>query len=347
MKALVYHAPRDIRYDDMSEPMIAAPTDAIVRMELSGICGSDLHIYHGPGFSPANGYAVGHEAVGAVVEVGSGVSRLKVGDKVMISAAVGCGRCRSCLAGHVVRCETGGANCYGLSPALQGCQADLIRVPMADFNAAPIPDGLTAEQALMLTDNTPTAWYGCVNAEISPGKTVAVVGLGPIGLIAVEAAFVMGASKVYAIDLVPERRAIAESMGAVPVDGATALAEMGPLTKMKGVDCVVEASGGDVTIAMGLQLAGIGGIVSVIGVNQSPKFDFPMAMAFFKNTTFKIGTCSVQCHWPELVPLVREGRLHPERMITHTMPLSEGAEAYRLFDAREGGALKMVLTATG
>jgi 2-desacetyl-2-hydroxyethyl bacteriochlorophyllide A dehydrogenase len=284
--------------------------------------------------------------VGEVVEVGAAVRRRAVGERVMISAAVGCGKCVKCLGGHIARCQTGMAGCYGLSAQLQGCQAEFLRVPMADFNAARMPDGLTPDQALMLTDNLPTAYYGCLNAEIGPGKTVAVVGLGPIGLMAVEIAFVMGASRVYAIDLVPERRALAEAMGAEPLDGANAVAEIAAKTNMKMVDCVVEASGSDATVAMAIMLSGVGGTTSVVGVNLSPKFEFPMALAFMKNTTFRIGTCSVQCHWPELVPLIQGGRLHPERMITHRMPLSEGAEAYRLFDARAGGALKMVLTST-
>jgi threonine dehydrogenase-like Zn-dependent dehydrogenase len=216
---------------------------------------------------------------------------------------------------------------------------------MADFNAAPIPDGITDDQALMLTDNLPTAYYGCLNAEIAPGKTVAVIGLGPIGLMAVEIAFVMGASRVYAIDLVPERRALAAKLGAEPVDGANAIAEMTEKTKMRGVDCAVEASGSDTTVGMAITLAGAGGTASVVGVNLTPAFQFPMALAFVKNLTFRIGTCSVQCHWPDLVRLIQGDRLHPERVISHHLPLSQGAEAYRLFDAREKGALKMVLTA--
>ncbi len=312
---------------------------------MAGICGSDLHIYHGQGFSPETGYAVGHEAVGTVVEVGSAVRRLKAGDKVMLSAAVGCGACAPCLAGNVGRCETAGAGVYGVGPALQGCQAELIRVPKADFNAARIPEGLTHEQALMLTDNLPTAYFGCLNADIGPGKTVAVVGLGPIGLMAVEIASVMGASRVFAIDLVPERRAIAQSMGAEPLDGATAVQEIFAATKGRMVDCVVEAVGADATVLMAIQLAGPGGTTSVIGVNQNMQFNFPMVLAFVKSLTFRIGLCSVQCHWPQLVPLVRAGRLHPERFISHRMPLSEGARAYELFDGRADGALKMVLTA--
>jgi len=345
MRALVYHGPRNIRYDDVADPKIAETTDAIVRVERSGICGSDLHIYHGQGFSPDVGFCVGHEAVGEVVELGGGVRRLSAGQKVMLSAAVGCGSCAKCLGGHIARCENGAAGCYGLGQQLEGCQAAYVRVPMADFNAAPIPDGLTADQALMLTDNLPAAYYGCRHAEIGPGKSVAVVGLGPIGLMAVETAFLLGASRVFAIDLVPERRAIAAEMGAEPIDGTNAIAEIAGRTKMRMADAVVEASGSDATVSMAIALAGVGGTASIVGVNLTPAFQFPMAMAFVKNMTFRIGTCSVQCHWPELIPLIQNGRLHPERFISHHMPLSKGAEAYRLFDARSGGALKMVLTA--
>jgi len=344
MKALCYHGPRDIRYGDVADPAIADDRDIIVRVEAAGICGSDLHIYHGSGFSPDIGFTVGHESLGEVVETGRGVFRRKVGDRVMISAAVGCANCTACLGGHVARCGNGIPACYGLSHQLEGCQAQFVRVPAGDFNAAPIPDGLTPDQALMLTDNLPTAYFGCRNAEIGPGKTVAVVGLGPIGLMAVECAWVLGASRVFAIDLVPERREIARTLGAAPCDGASALQEILAATGGRMVDSVVEASGSDATVSMAIMLSGPGGTTSVIGVNQSMKFEFPMALAFFKNTTFRIGACSVQCHWPELVPLIRAGRLHPERFISHTMPLAEGAKAYELFDARAGGALKMVLT---
>jgi 2-desacetyl-2-hydroxyethyl bacteriochlorophyllide A dehydrogenase len=344
MKALCYEAPGAIRYTDFAEPAIRDPRDIIVRVELAGICGSDLHIYNGHGFSPDLGYCVGHEAVGEVVAVGAGVFRRNIGEKVMISAAVGCGACLPCLGGHVTRCQRGGAGCYGLSHQLEGCQAEFVRVPAGDFNAAPVADGLSLEQALMLTDNLATAYYGCINAEIRAGKTVAVVGLGPIGLMAVEAAFVLGASRVFAIDLVPERRAIAASLGAIALDGAEAPAQIAEATRGRMVDCVVEAAGADATVALAFSLAGSGGTVSVVGVNLTRDFKYDMASAFARNLTFRIGTCSVQCHWPELVPLVREGRLHPERFVSHRMPLAEGAEAYRLFSARADGALKMVLT---
>ena len=143
MKALCYHGTRDIRYGDFADPKIVDAGDVIVRVEAAGICGSDLHIYHGSGFSQDTGFVVGHEAVGEVVEVGSAVRHRKVGEKVMISAAVGCANCRQCLGGHVARCANGIAGCYGLSHQLEGCQAQFVRVPAGDFNAAPIPEGLT------------------------------------------------------------------------------------------------------------------------------------------------------------------------------------------------------------
>jgi threonine dehydrogenase-like Zn-dependent dehydrogenase len=287
---------------------------------------------------------VGHEAIGEVVETGKAVRRLKRGDRVMISAAVGCGNCPACLAGEVVKCYTAGFACYGLSHALEGCQAEGIRVPMGDFNARPIPEGITADQALMLTDNLPTAHLACQRADIAPGGTVAVVGLGPIGLMAVEIAMTRGAAKVYALDLVEARRERAAELGAVAVDPATAAAWIMEDTKGRMVDSVVECVGADASLALSIKLAGMRGTVSAIGVSQTMDFKFPMALAMTKGLTFRIALCSIQSHWPELVALLRAGRLRPERFITHTMPLAEGAEAYRLFDTKENGALKMVLT---
>jgi len=345
MKGLVYYGAKDIRYESHDDPKMAADTDVIVKINACSICGSDLHIYHGQGFSGDTGFCVGHESVGEVVEAGRSVRRLKVGDKVMLSAAVGCGLCGPCMAGKPDLCRTGMMGCYGLSTRLEGGQAEAIRVPMADINAAPIPEGLTATQALMLTDNLPTAWFGCRNAGIGPGRQVVVVGLGPIGLMAVESAFVMGASKVYAVDLNPERRAIAQSLGAVAVDPSEAMQTIMAGTGGLLADCAVEAVGADATIQLAISLVGRGGRVSVIGVTQNMAFSFPMGLGFFKGLHFSIGVCGVQQYWDELIPLIQQGRLRPERFISHTMPLSEGAAAYDLFDRKADGALKMVLEA--
>ena len=344
MKALTYHAAKDIRFESIPDAKITASHAALVKVKACGICGSDLHIYQGHGFSDDIGFCVGHEAVGEIVEIGPHVETLKIGDKVMISAAVGCGRCAACRAGDSVKCEFNASGCYGLSHALEGCQAEAVMVPHADQNAARIPEGLTSDQALLLTDNLPTAYLGATNADIRPGGSVAVVGLGPIGLMAVEIAFALGAARVFAVDLVPERRAMAERLGAVALPPGDERAVLKELTHSRMVDSVVEAVGADATLKLALGLAGKQGTVSTIGVNQTKQFPFPMALAFNKGLTFRTSLCSVVKHWSELVPLVRSGRLKPEQFISHRMPLSEGAHAYDLFNDRRDGALKMVLT---
>ncbi len=343
MKALRYFGERDIRYKSMDDPRLQDDRDAVIKVDRCAICGSDLHIYHGHGYSEDLGFCVGHEAVGEVMEIGRSVRSLKVGDKVMISGAVGCGACPPCLAGVVNKCDRNASGFFGLSHALEGCQAEAVRVPAADFNARIIPEGVSTDQALLLTDSLATAWFGCRNGDVASGKTVAVVGLGPIGLMAVECAFVMGAARVFAIDLVPERRALAEGLGATALGPEAAVEIIREATHGKMADSVIEAVGADVTIDLSLRLAGRRGTVSVIGVNQDRTFDFPMSRAFGLGLTFRIGTCSVPEEWPHLIPLLQAGRLHPEKFISHVMPLSAGEEAYALFSARDKGALKMVL----
>ncbi len=343
MKALRYFGERDIRFDSMDDPRLEADGDAIIQMDACSICGSDLHIYHGHGFSEDIGFCVGHEAVGEVVQVGRAVTRLRPGDKVMIPAAVGCGACRSCLSGNVIGCEFNGAGCYGLSAKLQGVQAEAFRVPAADSNAMKIPEGISRDQALMMTDALATAWFGARNADIRPGSSVAVIGLGPIGLMAVDSAFVMGAHVVFAIDPVTERRALAAESGAIALHPDEAIEHIREATHGRKVDCVVEAVGHDATVDLALRLVTRRGTVSVIGVQQSRRYAFPLERAFAAGLTFRIGTCSVPEEWPALVPLVQSGRLRPERYISHELPLSEGAAAYAAFDSRSAGALKMVL----
>jgi 2-desacetyl-2-hydroxyethyl bacteriochlorophyllide A dehydrogenase len=345
MKALRYYGARDIRHEDMDDPKLESDRDAIIQMTGCSICGSDLHIYHGHGFSEDIGFCVGHEAVGEVVEVGRAVTRLKAGDKVMMPAAVGCGACRSCLAGVVNSCEFNAGGCYGLSAKLQGVQSEAFRVPAADTNAIRIPEGISEDQALMMTDALATAWFGARNADIKPGSSVAVIGLGPIGLMAVDSAFVMGAHVVYAIDPVPERRALAAEAGAIALHPDEVLERVREDTHGRKLDCVVEVVGHDATVDLALRLVARRGTVSVIGVQQSRRYAFPLERAFAAGLTFRIGTCSVPEEWPALIPLVQSGRLKPERYISHTLPLADGPEAYRLFESREAGALKMVLKA--
>jgi len=350
MKALVYNGPEDIRYQDYQDPELRDARDMLVRITRCGICGSDLHIYHGNNPAPPEitrsnspGYCVGHEALGEVVEVGREVRNFRSGDQVVLSGAVGCGDCLPCRLGQMTQCEKV-VRTYGLGHSLQGCQAEAVTVPVADFNAMRIPDGLSPNQALMLTDNLPTAFFGCRNADVRPGRTVVVVGLGPIGLMAVECAQAIGASRVFAIDPIAERRQVAASLGATPLDPASAMEEVREATRGKMADCAVEAVGLDKTVRLALDIVGLAGTVSVVGVNLSSGFSFPMGQSFGRGLTFRIGGCSVQSFWPELVPLIQSGRLHPERFVTHEMPLEDGPKAYRMFANREEGALKFVLT---
>ncbi len=344
MKGLIYLGARNIVCSDVPEPQILDDRDIIVAVKACSICGSDLHIYNGDTFSVETGYCVGHEAVGEVVEIGRGVHERRVGERVMISGAVGCGACRECLAGAVLRCERDMQQCYGLSNKLQGSQAEAVRVPAGDFNAAPIPDGLSDEQALMLTDAAATAWFGCELAHIRPGGQVAIIGLGPIGLMAVEDAFVLGAARVFAVDPVPERRAIATTLGAIALDPANAFDFIREATHGRMLDSVVEAAGTSSALSLALSLAGRLQSVGAIGVNLSATFNFPVGQLFLNGIQFSIGACSVPLYWKKLVPLIQQGRVKPERFITDRLALRDGPQAYANFNQREAGVLKSVLS---
>ena len=329
MRALVYHGPQDIRLETRPDPSPQSLDAAVVRVRRAGICGSDLHIYHGHGFTADPGYVVGHEAVGEIVEIGSGVRRFGVGDRVLIPASSGCATCESCRQGWIIGCESAGFGVYGVGHVLQGSQAEAVEVPSADTGLRLIPDSISDEQAILLTDNLPTAYFGARRAGIEPGDTVAVLGLGPVGLCAVESAFVLGASRVFAIDLIPERRRHAEELGAEPIDSEDPVEEVFARTAGRGADRVIEAVGADATIQLALQLARVEGSVSVVGANQNSNFDFNMALTQIRSLSFAIGLCSVQVELPTLVPLVASGRIDPSRTISHRMALSDGAEAYR------------------
>jgi threonine dehydrogenase-like Zn-dependent dehydrogenase len=343
VKALTYHGPRDIRYDSVPDPVCPGERGAVVQVRAAGICGSDLHIYDGHGFGGGTGYPVGHEAVGEVLEVGSAVSGFSVGDRVLVPASVGCGRCGPCGRGVVFLCENiGEGGVYGVGHALGGCQAEAVAVPAADMNLVAIPDGMSDDSALVLTDNAPTGWYGARRGRIAPGDTVAVVGLGPVGLMAVASAVIMGAAQVLAVDLIESRRRQAAALGGVPVDGDPRAGVLA-LTGGRGADVVVEAVGVDATIDLAVDLAGRCGRVSVVGVSQSPAYSFNMLMAQLKCLEFSIGLCSVQAELPALIRLTTSGRLDPGAIVTHRFPLEAGPDAYALFAARTDGVSKVVL----
>ena len=342
MRALTYHGPFDVRVTDVDDPRPFDRASALVAVRACGICGSDLHIYEGHGFSADLGFCVGHEAVGEVVEVGSEVSRFRVGDTVLVPASTGCGSCGPCRAGYVLGCEHHRSGCYGLGSMLPGSQAEAVAVPAADGNLVRIPDGVSDDAALVLTDNAPTAWYGARRARIQPGDVVAVIGLGPVGIMSVLSAQIMGASRVLAVDLVAERRAAAAALGAEPVEGDPKVV-VRDLTRGRGADVVLEAVGADATIDLAIKIAARGGRISVVGVSQSPAFPMHLQLAQFNELELALGLCSVQRELPALLALTEAGRLHPEVVITDHTPLSDGAEAYARFHARTGGIGKVVL----
>ncbi len=351
MKGLCYHGPRDVRYDTLSDPVMKDSGDMLVRMIGCSICGSDLHIFRGHGQSTSDDhpqaqcFSVGHEAIGEVMEVGRGVHQHKPGDEVIISAAVGCGRCTPCLSRDINRCETfDRMRVWGIGDGYEGIQSEAFVVASGDSNAMKIPEGITHEQALMLTDMVPTAWLGAINADIKPGDTVAVVGLGPIGLTAIECAFVLGAAKVIAIGRSQDRLALAAEMGAIAVHQDHAIDKVREETRGVMCDGVIEAVGADETVQLSLDIARRTGSVSVVGAAINPAFPFSMYHALTRNITFRAALTSTPQYWSRLVPLIREGRIRPERMITHRVSLAEGPEAYRISADRQQGVLKTMIT---
>ncbi len=343
MKGLYYHGPRDVRLDTLPDPVLTAPSDIIVKLKACSICGSDLHIYLGHVSQCA--HSIGHEAVGEVVEIGSAVTTLKPGDDVIVSAAIGCGQCRQCLSRNVMQCETFHAlQSYGIGHRYEGTQSEAFVVPHGDTNAIKIPEGVSVDQAVMLTDMVPTAWLGVHNAQVTPGDTVVVAGLGPIGLTAVEIALLHGASRVIAVGgRRRERMAMAEEMGAIAIPSEGALETILDMTKGLGADSFIEAAGAEATLDLALKAVRRGGIVSQIGAIFAPVYPFPLVDALMRNIVFKPALCSSMQFWHQSVPLIQQGRFKPERMITHRTGLADAAEAYRMSADGEAGVLKTVM----
>lgn len=347
MKALVYNGPRDIRFESFKDPELASPNSAIVKVKSCSICGSDLHIYHGDHIGSADygsdvkKFCVGHEFIGEVVESGPDAHGLKVGDKVLAAGGAGCGKCKHCRSGKSQKCHA--VTAFGLSAAMNGGQAEFINVPNADATLMPIPDGISDEQAVLVTDAAATAYFGITNADVQPGGTVVVVGLGPIGLIGVELAFILGASKVFAIDPVEERRARATKLGATSfAPGNEAFAQIKDQTEGRGAHSVFEASGAKSAVDSAVRLVRPNGTLSFIGLPQ-PDVTLPLMTLLYKNITVRAGVAPVPLFWEHLVPLMQQGRLKTSGLFTHTLNLSEGAEAYELFEGRKDSVVKVMM----
>lgn len=398
MKAVVFHAIGDIRLEDVSEPVIEQPTDAIVRLTMSAICGTDLHFVRGTFSGVAKGQILGHEGVGIVERVGAEVRTIKVGQRVIIPSTVGCGHCQFCEQGFFAQCDNAnpqgkraGTVFFGGPEAagnLKGLQAELARCPWADTNLVPVPDEISDEQAILLSDILPTGWFGADLAQIEPDDHVLVLGCGPVGQMAITSAIVMG-GKVIAVDCLPDRLDMARRQGAevINFDEVDVPEAVLKLTNGDGARRVIDAVGVDAQHAhagpdepgvlgkakelaeqyvieptakkfgshfvagdnpnqaldWAVECVAKGGTVSIIGVYPPTDKMFPIGMAMNKNLTLRMGNCNHRRYYDVLIDHVRSGRLDPVKILTQTEPMTGAIEAYKAFDERQPGWIKVEL----
>jgi alcohol dehydrogenase len=345
MKAFVYVGATKKALEERPKPAVSAPTDAIVRMTKTTICGSDLHILKGDVSTCKPGRILGHEGVGVVDSVGSGVTTFKPGDHVLVSCISACGKCSYCRRLMFSHCTTGG---WILGNTIDGTQAEFVRIPHADSSLYPIPAGADEEAMVMLSDILPTAFEcGVLNGKVQPGSTLAIVGAGPIGLAALLTAQFYSPAEIIMIDLDAHRLEIAKSFGATAAidsrDGKAADAVM-KLTGDRGVDTAIEAVGVPATFELCEQIVAPGGTIANIGVHGK-KVDLHLEQLWDHNitiTTRLVDTVSL----PMLLKTLRGNKIQPKRLITHRFKLDQALEAYETFaHAADTHALKVILEA--
>ena len=386
MKALCWHGANDVRVDNVPDPTIINPRDAIVKITSTAICGSDLHLYNG--FIPTmqSGDILGHEFMGEVVELGSEVKNLKKGDRVIVPFTISCGSCFFCNRDLWSLCDNSNPNAglaekmFGHSPAglfgyshltggYAGGQAEYARVPFADVGPLKIPDGLSDEQVLFLTDIFPTGYMAAENCDIQPGDTVAVWGCGPVGQFAIRSAFMLGADRVIAIDRIPERlqmaaAAKAEIINYEEIDAGEAVTEMtggrGPDSCIDAVGMEAHGTGLDALYDKAKQAVRLesdrptalrqvilacrkGGTVSIPGVYGGFVDKVPFGAAFNKALTMKMGQTHVQRYLRPLLDRVQKGEIDPSFVITHRMKLDEAPHGYDIFLNKKDNCIKIVL----
>ena len=344
MKALVYHGPGLRAWETTPDPVILEPTDAIVRIDSSTICGTDLHILKGDVPEVQPGTVLGHEAVGTIVEIGAAVTTLKGGDRVLVSCITSCGRCRFCREGHYGLCTGGGGWIFG--HLIDGLQAELARVPFAETSVHKVPDSLTDEQVLFLADILPTSYeVGVLNGKVGPGDAVAIVGAGPIGLAAVMTAKLMTPGRVVVIDLDTARLARAREFGAdVTIDNGheDAVAAVKELTGGLGADVAIEAVGVPETFELCTDLIRPGGRVANVGVHGHAA-TLHLERLWIQDVTITTGLVDTVTT-PTLMQLIELGKLDPTLFATHRFALEDTMAAYDIFSAAaESNALKVVL----
>ena len=345
MKALVYHGPGEKAWENVPDPEIQDPTDAIVRVDTTTICGTDLHILKGDTPEVTSGRILGHEAVGTVVAVGSAVTSVRPGDRVLVSCISSCGRCQYCRDGRQGQCTGGGG--WILGYMVNGTQAEYVRVPFADTSTYPVPAGTTDDEILMLADILPTSYeVGVLNGTVRPGDTVAIVGAGPIGLSAITGARLYTPSHVIAIDLADARLKAAHEFGAdLTVNNGTedAAAFVQRVTGGRGADVAIEAVGVPDSFELCTRLVRPGGHVANIGVHGKPA-TLHLESLWIKDITITTGLVDAYAT-PMLLRLVESHQIDAARFVTHHFALNEIIEAYDTFGRpADTGAIKVVMT---
>ena len=343
MRAVVYRGVGQVEVADVPDPEIVQPADAIVRVGLTAICGSDLHLYHGK--APLEpGDTIGHEAIGVVERVGPTVTRFAPGDRVVVSFTVADGTCWFCRTGQTQLCNDFAYFGYGLfGGSLGGAQAELLRVPVADVNLLPVPDELEDERALFVGDALTTGVYAAGLAEIRPGDTVAIVGAGPVGFFCAQAAR-LESDTVLALDLDAARLAIAERDGSIPIDVTARNAQTAVYehTDGRGADVVIEAVGTPAAFERSLDVVRRGGTVVVMGVYTSELVQAQIGVWWIRALQLRFaGTTPIHAWWDRAMDEVRAGRLDPRRIVSRRLSLEEAPKGYQLFDTRQ--ATKVLL----
>jgi threonine dehydrogenase-like Zn-dependent dehydrogenase len=387
VKVLVWHGKSDMRCETVPDPKIEHPRDAIIKVTACAICGSDLHIYNGVIPEMQSGDVIGHETMGEVIEVGSGNTKLKKGDRVVVPFTIACGECIFCRNGYFSGCERTNPDrdkatrLWGNSPAglfgyshllggYAGGQAEYLRVPYADVGPLKVPEGLTDEQVLFLSDIFPTGYMGAEFCDIKGGETIAVWGCGPVGQFAIKSAFLLGAERVIAIDTVPERLTLARDGGAMTIDFMEddVYDRIMQMTKGRGADACIDAVGTEpestasldsmmdrlkVATFMGTDRPHVlrqaihccrnFGVVSIIGVYGGFLDKIPMGSAINRGLTFRMAQTPVQRYLPKLLGRIEKGEIDPSFVITHRATLEEGPELYKTFRDRKDGCIKVVM----
>ncbi|MBE7183344.1 MAG: glutathione-dependent formaldehyde dehydrogenase [Methylobacterium mesophilicum] len=387
MKALTWHGKHDIRCESVPDPKIEDKGDAIIKVTACAICGSDLHLYNGVIPDMHSGDVLGHENMGEVVEVGSGVSNLKVGDRVVVPFTISCGECFFCKRGFFSGCERSNPSfkkaetLWGHSPAglfgyshllggYPGGQAEYLRVPFADVGPIKVPNHLTDEQVLFLSDIFPTGYMAADFCNIQPEDTLAIWGCGPVGQMAIKSAFMLGAGRVIAIDTFPERLELARKSGAITIDFAEedVYDRIQDLTHGRGVDASIDAVGTEPYMSSGfdavldrikvatfmgtdrphvlrqaIHCTRNFGTVSIVGVYGGFLDKIPMGSAINRGLTFRMAQTPVQHYLPTLLERIEKGDIDPSFIITHTAKLEDGPELYKTFNNKKDGCIKVVL----